>query len=472
MFQTKNADAHASSLITAEKIEEFSAEVSRLEQARATLGDDSSRHHVDRLHEQLRHAQEELVTQLEQVSQANVVLESERARYRDLFDRAPDAHFVTDRMGVIYEVNDAAVKLLGKPPSYLRGKPLSVYVTRETVEEYRLAVGRVASGSLVEARVRLSATGPSGAAPWVRLRGWLTNNTHRVLWVATSEVSSPVELKRAAAAVAAAASVLAPSVQTEVSPPAEEEDAAPPSHMERVLAAVSQELRGPLHVVLGWTNLLRQGRVPAKQRERALEVIERSVMMQAAMLEGLLDVSRLTAHGLDLELAPIDLATLLHFAADAAAPLADQAGIALRVEVDALTFVRGDSVRLTQVVMNLVSNALKFTPPGGHVTVRLRAKDGLAVLSVIDSGDGIRQGALENIFECFAQDCEGSKAKAGMGLGLFLVRKLVELHGGTVSAMSDGLGRGATFVVTLPIAAAASVGTLAPVVPARSASND
>lgn len=428
--------------VTAEAIQAFADEVSRLEQAWPTL-EDASAHgrYIDRLHQQLRHAEEELVTLLEQVSSTNVMLDGERRRYRDLFDRAPDAHFVTDRKGIIQEVNTAAAALLGKEATYLRGNPLSVYITRETVQEFRSAVGRVESGNLVEARLRLSVGGPNGSPAWARLRGWLTNITDRVLWVATLEMTPPGELQRAATAAARA---LDPSV-------AEAADL-PLDRASHTLAAVTHELRGPLHVVLAWTNMLRQGRVPPAQRERALEVIERNVKLQSSILEGLLDVSQLALHGIELDVAPMDFAALLQFAADATTPLAEQAKVDLLCELDAPTFVSGDSVRLMQVVMNLVSNAIKFTPAGGRVTLRLRAAGGSAVFSVIDSGAGIRSEALESIFECFVQDTVGTKKKSGIGLGLYLVRKLVELHGGTVTATSDGPGRGATLVVMLPLA--------------------
>lgn len=418
--------------VTAEAVDTFCHDIVRLERARGSLGRDPSarafRDHLDEVHRQLRHAHEELLVQMEHVSEAHAVLEKERARYRDLFDRAPDAQFVTDRLGVIVDLNPAAAKLLGRPAGHARGKPLVVFIARETARNFRAAVGHVTSGQRAEALVQLEVQ----RATWVRLRGWWDQQSGRASWMATEEVREEASPARVSS-----------------SPPPSSEPA--PSSAEWVMAALSHELRGPMQAGMGWTKLLLRDEVPEKQRAMALEVIERSFALQASILDGLLDASRLGSHGVGLELAPVDWAASLKLAVDGALPRARQVGVELHAELVPGTFVLGDSVRLTQIAMNLVANALKFTPAGGRVIVRLESTKPYALLSVIDSGEGIRREALDKIFDCFAQDCAPTKARSGIGLGLFLVRKFVELHSGRVSASSEGPGCGSTFEIRLPL---------------------
>lgn len=457
MQKQKSIGAPMSVGSLADQIEAFGLEIASLEdESRACVDVDPAvparpRQVVGRMRDQLRAAHDELATQLDQLAHANGLLEAERQRYKDLFDRGADPQFVTDRMGVLLDLNAAALALLGKGAAFVRGKPLSVYVARETMESYRNAITRVSSGQLVEARVRMKGSTPT--PPRMRLRGWLTSNPHRVLWVATAETDPAVELRRAAATAAAAVSRASLAEGVDIGPDlSTEEEAGPPSDVERLLAAVSHEVRSPLHTILAWTSLLRRGRISLKERDRALDVIERNVMLQAGSLEGLLDVSRLATRGIEIERRRVDLAALVIFAADAVKPLALESGIDLNLDVDPGVEVHGDEMRLTQVAMNLLSNALKFTPPSGTIVVRLRRRGEQATLSVIDSGVGFEPDATGRIFECFVQETAGVKTKSGMGLGLFIAKKLVELHGGEVSAYSEGPDRGATFAVLLPVA--------------------
>jgi signal transduction histidine kinase/DNA-binding response OmpR family regulator len=218
------------------------------------------------------------------------------------------------------------------------------------------------------------------------------------------------------------------------------------------LATLSHELRTPLHALLGWTRLLRAGPPDPARIARGLEVIERNVTLQTSIIEELLDVSRITAGKLRVDARPIALAPVIEAAVDALRPTADAKSILLGAALDeGGARVLGDADRLHQVISNLVGNALKFTPRGGHVDVILRRGGGEVEILVSDSGMGIGPEFLPYVFDRFRQaDSSTTRAQGGLGLGLAVVRHLVELHGGSVSAESPGPGHGATFVVRLP----------------------
>ncbi|RKG82808.1 response regulator [Corallococcus sp. CA049B] len=218
------------------------------------------------------------------------------------------------------------------------------------------------------------------------------------------------------------------------------------------LATVSHELRTPLTSILGWSQMLRQGLLGEDKRQRAVEAIERNARAQRQLIEDLLDISRIANGRLRLEPVPLELGHVVEAALDAVRPTALARELTLDVSVDEDGVpLFGDPDRLQQVVWNLLSNAIKFTPPGGHVTVSARTRDEGAELVVRDDGEGIPADFLPFLFQRFQQADTGvSRQHGGLGLGLSIVRHLVELHGGTVTAVSDGLGRGATFTVVLP----------------------
>lgn len=221
------------------------------------------------------------------------------------------------------------------------------------------------------------------------------------------------------------------------------------------LAVLSHELRTPLTAMLGWVRMLRTGGVSPEQTGRALEVIERNTRIQSQIINDLLDVSRIVAGKLVLDRRPVELAAVVEEGVEALRREAEAKGVRLEVAVDrAAGRVSGDPVRLQQVVVNLVSNAVKFTPPGGKVYVRLDRRGGAGCLTVRDSGIGIDPRFLPHIFDRFRQaDSTSMRGHEGLGLGLAIVRHLVELHGGTVAAESAGHGQGATFTVELPLLA-------------------
>jgi CheY-like chemotaxis protein/two-component sensor histidine kinase len=220
---------------------------------------------------------------------------------------------------------------------------------------------------------------------------------------------------------------------------------------------VSHELRTPLTGILGWVHLAREGRLDADGLERALVSIERSAGAQKRLIEDLLDATRGIKGTMRLNATNVRLDAVIHAGVDAIRPAAAEKNIAIEEHVEAVA-MKGDPDRLQQVVSNLVGNAVKFTPPGGRVTVIARQKGSLAEITVRDTGDGIPPDLLPHVFDWFRQgNSSKTRRHSGLGLGLGIVRQLVELHGGTVRAESDGLGCGATFVVTLPVFAAAAM---------------
>ena len=223
---------------------------------------------------------------------------------------------------------------------------------------------------------------------------------------------------------------------------------------EDFLATLSHELRTPLNAMLGWTRLLRMGKLDGAGMNRALETIERNAHIQEQLIADILDVSRIVTGKLRLELRPIELAPVIEAALDAVRPAAAAKGVHLEAQTDFQGTVLGDPDRLQQVVWNLVSNALKFTPAGGHVGVSLSRVGPSAVVTVSDTGEGIAPELLPFIFDRFTQgDVSMTRPHGGLGLGLSIVRHIVESHGGRVQAQSEGRGRGAAFSVHLPVRA-------------------
>jgi signal transduction histidine kinase len=222
------------------------------------------------------------------------------------------------------------------------------------------------------------------------------------------------------------------------------------------LAVLSHELRTPLTAIVGWARLLRVGNLAPSAVAGAVEVIDRNAAAQVQLIEDLLDVSRIVSGTLRLEVRSVKLAPVLGAAVDAVRPTADRKGIRIVSSVDpGVDLVPADPGRLQQAVWNLLANAVKFTPSGGLVSMSAHADGDAVSVSVADTGNGIDPAALPYIFERFRQaDSSMTRQHGGLGLGLALVKHIVELHGGTVHAVSDGPGRGATFTFTLPRAAA------------------
>jgi len=218
------------------------------------------------------------------------------------------------------------------------------------------------------------------------------------------------------------------------------------------LATLSHELRTPMTAILGWASLLKDGRMDDERTQKALAALERSARAQATVMDDLLDISQIIRGSLRLAVRRTNLPDVLNEAAETVEPAVRAKGIDLRMNVDAdVSTIDGDADRLRQVFWNLFSNAAKFTPEGGRIDVRVRRDGDFVRVEVTDTGCGIDPTFLPYVFDRFRQENGSSKrAHRGLGLGLAIVREVVQLHGGTVQATSEGASRGSTFEVRLP----------------------
>ncbi|MGE3509051.1 MAG: sensor histidine kinase [Vicinamibacterales bacterium] len=218
------------------------------------------------------------------------------------------------------------------------------------------------------------------------------------------------------------------------------------------MTTMSHELRTPAAAILGWLRLLRTGRMSDAQTQRAFDALERNAKAQAALLDDLLDMSRIVHGTLALDLQPTDLMTVLEAAVDAVQPAIDLKAIEFALDAPADPIViQADPARLRQVFWHLLSNAVKFSDAQGAVRVSVVVEPGYVRVDVSDAGRGIEAKALPVIFERFRQaDGSTTRAHGGVGVGLAIVRHLVESHGGTVTVASEGPGRGATFTARFP----------------------
>ncbi|HET9235192.1 MAG TPA: hybrid sensor histidine kinase/response regulator, partial [Candidatus Eisenbacteria bacterium] len=219
------------------------------------------------------------------------------------------------------------------------------------------------------------------------------------------------------------------------------------------LATLSHELRTPLHAVIGWAQILKKDLLEPDKARTAAEVIERNARLQAQLITDLLDISRIVSGNMRLDLQAVDLPAVLLAAIESIMPAAGVKGI--RIDNAVLPVgptIHGDPARLQQVVWNLLSNAVKFTPAGGTVRIALTHRESHAEIRVEDTGQGIASEFLPHVFQRFRQaDPSPSRSHGGLGIGLAIVKQLVELHGGNIRVESDGVGKGATFVIELPL---------------------
>ena len=218
------------------------------------------------------------------------------------------------------------------------------------------------------------------------------------------------------------------------------------------LATISHELRNPLNAIMGWAHMMRLGKLTPANVERAVETIYRNAKSQTQLVADLLDVSRIISGKLRLDVRTVDLIYIVNAAIDSVRPAADAKSICLQTRLDpAAGPISGDADRLQQIVWNLLTNAVKFTPKGGRIQVKVQRVESHVEVVVSDSGIGISKEFLPHVFDRFRQaDASTTRIHGGLGLGLSIVHQLVDLHGGTVSVKSEGEGKGATFTISLP----------------------
>jgi PAS domain S-box-containing protein len=371
-------------------------------------------------------------------------------RLRVTLSSIGDAVIATDDHGRVTGMNEVAESLTGWKTTDATGRPFEeVFVTFN--EESRLGVenpiGRVlregAIAGLANHSVLRSKDGreipvDDCAAPIRSADGRMSG-----VVLVFRDVTAQRQIERDRAALM--------NAEREAKRLAEEASRA----KDEFLAMLSHELRTPLSSILGWSMMLRSGQLAVEQADHALGVIERNTRLEVQLVESLLDLSRITAGKLKLEMEQVDLSAIVSAVVESLRPQADNKGVHLTLDVPPNPVAAiGDTGRLQQIFSNLLTNAIKFTGPQGHINIRLTREESQALVHVMDDGEGIPADLIPHIFDRFRQ-AEGAEGRAygGLGLGLAIVRELTQAHGGTVSANSAGKGQGSTFTVALPIPA-------------------
>ncbi|HVF90677.1 MAG TPA: ATP-binding protein [Blastocatellia bacterium] len=419
--------------------------------------------------EELNIAQEELRQQNDELAEARELVELERKRYQELFEFAPDGYLVTDQDGIIREANRAACSMLERSRRYLVGKPLPNQISEGQRREFRSQIRLAAnlkpgevreleyrmtpySGNFFEAAISVTASKASGEAG-TDLRWIFRDITERKrAEEAIRELNEELERRVADRTSELEAANRQKDELLESEQAARAAAEAANRGKDVFLATVSHELRTPLNAIIGWVTLLRQYGVDTSVGSQALSVIERNALAQAQIINDILDVSRVMTGKTALELKPVDLGPVINAAIETILPAAQARSLRLTRSI-ALNagLVMGDTNRLQQVIVNLLSNAVKFTPEGGEIMVALANEEEGVRITVSDTGVGIPPEFLPHIFENFRQAETSSTRKfGGLGLGLAIVRHLVEMHGGTVRAESKGENQGASFHLVLP----------------------
>jgi PAS domain S-box-containing protein len=374
------------------------------------------------------------------------------ARLAAIVASSDDAIIGKTLTGIITSWNEGARRLFGYTADEMIGQPIQRIMPADRVSDMYRILARIRDGQRIEhfetERVR-----KDGERIQVSLSVSPIRDASGRIVGAAKIARDVTERRRAETALASYALENARLYQAERQARAEAEAAS--RAKDDLLSVVSHELRTPLTSIMGWVTLLRQDKLDADGVRRALETIERNGRVQRELIDDLLDVSRIVNGQLYLELEHVDLRTPCEAAIETLRPDAAAKGVQIDAALASATVV-GDATRLQQVVSNLVANAVKFTPAGGHVRVSLTRDAARATIVVRDDGVGIEPAFLPLVFEPFKQAEDVRKRKCGgLGLGLTIVRNLVEQQGGTVAVASDGADRGVVVTVVLPLAATA-----------------
>jgi PAS domain S-box-containing protein len=375
------------------------------------------------------------------------------APYRTLFDLAPVAVYSCDAAGVIRDYNNRAAELWGRKPSlgdtdekfcgsFKLYRPDGSFMPHEQCPMGDVLGGRVPGTRDAEVLIER----PNGTrvivivniAPLTDARGEITGAINCFYDITERK---RLELEHEALLTRESASRMAAEAANR--------------SKDIFLATLSHEVRTPLNAMLGWATILRKKPCTEAEVREGIEVIERNCRAQAQLLDDALEMSRIISGKLRLDIKPCDLTSVIYAALDVVRAAADAKAIHLSAEIDPdVSATSCDDMRIQQVIWNLLSNAIKFTPRGGNVRVTLDREESRTRIVVSDDGQGIDQELLPHVFDRFRQaDSSIRRSLGGLGLGLSIVKHIVELHGGTVEARSDGEGRGATFIVRLPLQA-------------------
>ena len=392
---------------------------------------------------------DELSSEITRRHRAELEVREQRELLHVTLSSIGDAVIATDLHGDVTFMNQVAAQLTGWPSSEATGRQIAEVFRivsedpREDVENpiaKVLALGQVvglANHALLISRDGTERPIDDSGAPIVDASGRL----HGVVLVFRDVSELRLAQRKEAAARQAA----------EAASRAKDE----------FLATLSHELRTPLNAILGWARILRRGALDESKRSHALAVIERNADMQARLIEDLLDVSRIMVGQLRLQYEPVNLRTVIESALDAVRPALDNKSLQVSTTIDVNSALYGDAARLEQVVWNLLTNAAKFTPANGYVALSAVEEGSVVRIVVTDTGQGFSASFKSQMFEPFTQaDASLARPHGGLGVGLTIVRRLVEAHGGRVEADSAGAGHGATFTVVLPIGARTAPTTL------------
>jgi PAS domain S-box-containing protein len=354
-------------------------------------------------------------------------LETDALRLAAIVEYSDDAIVSKNLDGIVQTWNKAAERLFGYTAAEIIGKSITLIIPRDRLAEEDLVLGRIRAGQTVEhyETVRRAKDG--------RL-------------IDVSLTVSPIRLPNGNII---GASKIARDIteQRQLRQAADEASRA----KDHFLAMLSHELRTPLNAVLGYIDMLRNNIVPEQQRGKAIEIVARNAELLTRLVNDVLDTSRIVTGKLRMELHDCNLSTLVGEVVESVRETSSAKRVELTSQIPSDVHVQGDPDRLRQTIWNLLSNALKFTPAGGQIRVRLEADDTYVRVIVQDTGIGLSAESLPYLFQRFWQvQTVDNRSHGGLGLGLALTRHIVEMHGGSISARSAGLGQGSTFEVRLP----------------------
>jgi PAS domain S-box-containing protein len=360
-----------------------------------------------------------------------------------IIESADDAIITKTLQGVITSWNRGAERMFGYAAAEVIGQPVTILIPDDHIDEEPAIIARLRKGERIEhyETVRLH---KDGTLVDISLTVSPIRDANNKV-IGASKIARDISQRKHVEKTLREQSAAYERLYAE----AQESGRL----KEEFLATVSHELRTPLNAVLGWARILRAGRLKKAEAGKALETIERNARAQAQLIDDLLDVSRIITGKLRMDVRPIDPNGFIEAAIDAVKPTAEAKGVRVQKIMDTgVVTVPGDPARLQQVIWNLLTNAIKYTPRGGWVQVRMERVDSHLQIVVADSGQGIPQEFLPYVFDRFRQvDQSTSRHHGGLGLGLALVRHLVELHGGSVAAASPGPDQGSTFTIVLPV---------------------
>lgn len=360
-----------------------------------------------------------------------------------IIESAEDAIVSKTLQGIIMSWNKGAERLFGYKAEEVIGKPINILIPEDHPDEEPGILARIRAGERIEhyetVRIR-----KDGSFVNISLTVSPVRDENGKI-IGASKIARDITERKLAEIRLREALEQAESARQRAEEASRLKD--------EFLATVSHELRTPMTAIIGWIRMLLDGKLDEESSRKALETIDRNARSQAQLIEDLLDVSRIISGKMRLEFRTLDPSAVVNAAVDVVKPAAEAKRIGLQLIVDPNAGpISGDFERLQQVVWNLLSNAVKFTPLGGRITVELRRVEQSVEIKVSDTGIGIKHEFLPRVFERFSQaDGSTTRLHGGLGMGLAIVKSIVEMHGGSVTAESTGSGRGATFTVLLPL---------------------